>query len=83
MNAEIASEMMRSRSQTPHPDPIRASGSVFRDGATTGEGVQPRDGAVASTAEANFGSGELSGMRLYCIQKPSGRKRVVPTSGLQ
>ena len=82
MNAEIASEMMRSRNQTPHPVPRRVSGSLTL-GQTTGGVAEPRDGAVASIAEANLGSGELSGIRLYCIQKQSGRKRVIPIFGLQ
>ena len=82
MKAEIAREMIKSRSQTPHPVAKRAMGSAFAGGQAT-EGVEPRDGAAASIAEASFGSGELSGMRLYCIQKQTGRTRVVPRAGLQ
>ena len=62
MKAEIASEMIRSRSQTPHPVARRASGSVFTDGLASDGGATPTDDAVASIAEADFGSGELSGI---------------------
>ena len=82
MKAEIASEMIRSRSQTPHPATTRIAGPALT-GSGTGGAVEPISGAATSTPEASVGSGELSGMRLYCIQKPSGRERVVSASGLQ
>lgn len=68
MKAEIASEMIRSRSQTPSPAPMRSEGSTRVEAW-----VDPDCGtialfvALAPAVDPRFE--EPSGMHLYCIQK--------------
>src|SRR5271167_4121391 len=70
MKAEMASEMIRSRIQTPNPDAGRVS--ELAPGATAAKvaGSVAFSGAALSS-ESGFD------MRIHCIQNEQGRRRIV------
>ena len=76
MNAEIASEMIRSRSQTPRPALMRSDGSI-----RAGAWADPECGTTAlfDVLAPAFDPGfeEPSGMHLYCIQKRLQNQQVI------
>ena len=61
MKAEIASEMIRSRTQTPIPVPRRTAAVGAASGA-------PAEGAGAVVCTTGLDSEGASGMSFYCIQ---------------
>lgn len=69
MNAEMAREMMRSRSQTPNPEPTRAGDGV-RGAATASEEVED------PTSPSEPGAIEFPGMPalLYTEPAPAARR---------
>src|SRR5579864_2033948 len=71
IKAEIAKEMIRSRTHTPIPAPRRTGGVKAASEATLADGA----GAVASSAEPD--SENVPGMRSYCIQNLSRWEGVV------
>ena len=77
MKAEIASEMIRSRTQTPIPVPRRtaavgaASGALYpADRTDCGQDISgaPAEGAGAVVCTTGLDSEGASGMSFYCIQ---------------
>src|ERR1039457_700804 len=76
IKAEIASEMIRSRTQTPIPVPVR-TGAI-----DPGSEAAPADGVGAAVSPTEFGSENVPGMFSYCIQNHSSWQKVALNSGL-
>src|SRR5580700_6068604 len=72
MNAEIAREMTRSRSQTPKPELKRTGGAI---GTGTGAATAS-DGVTIAVSPAEPGSVEFPTMQPYCIQNQSTRREL-------
>src|ERR1700722_5774792 len=70
MKAEIAREIIRSRTQTPMPAP-RRGGTIGR-----GSAAAVATGVATSPAPTGFGSENVPDMRSYCIHNQSYRQRV-------
>ena len=68
MKAEIAREMIRSRTQTPIPVPKRTGAASSASGFAA-------DGAGAVVGATELESGDISGMCPYCIQITEPRQR--------
>jgi hypothetical protein len=68
MKAEIAKEMIRSRTQTPIPVPGRIGAAGVASGA-------PADRAGAVVRATELESEDVSGMFPYCIQITGARQR--------
>ena len=67
MNAEIASEIIRSRIQTPMPVPARI-GTIG-----PGSAVPPTDGEGITACPTAFGSENVPGMKPHCMLVEPGR----------
>ncbi len=70
IKAEIASEMIRSRTQTPSPLVIR--GGAF----DANSAIEPAVGAGATISAAELGSESVPDMFPYCIQNLLRRRRL-------